>query len=123
MPLIVISPSIVALSPSRVSSPEKLTSGCRSASKNSGESRCVRRFSSFSRMLSMRAEPASLPSASVASKSSTVPVKDGVGNLEADAGVDGVGLPDAGRDLGLGLGDGAHVVCSPLLEYLIAQES
>ena len=40
MPLMVISPSISTLSPSRLMSlPEKLTTGCCSASKNSGESR------------------------------------------------------------------------------------
>jgi hypothetical protein len=73
IPFIVISPSIVARSPSRASSPLKVRTGWRSASKNSGESTCVWRFSSFSLMLSIFAEPSRCPSTSVAVKSVTSP--------------------------------------------------
>ena len=74
MPLSVISPSILASPPSRVRSPSKLTTGWRSASKNSGESRWPCRFSSFVTRLAIFAEPARRPSASVASNSLTEPV-------------------------------------------------
>ena len=39
--------------------------------------------------------------------------RDRVGNLEGDAGVDGVRLPGAGRDPGLCLCGGAHLVGPP----------
>src|SRR4051812_8074798 len=76
MPLIVISPSTVTLSPSRsMLLAEKPTTGCFSASKNSGESRCAWRFSSLTVMLSIFAAPDSVPSSRVASKSVTSPPK------------------------------------------------
>src|SRR5471030_1333977 len=74
MPFSVSSPSISTSSPSRrISSETKVSSGKRSASKNSGDSRCAVRFSSFSCRLAMRAAPWSAPSVSETLKSVTSP--------------------------------------------------
>jgi len=74
MPLIVRSPSISIVSPSRLMFFEtKVSSGWRSASKKSGASRWAWRFFSLTWMLSILATPFSWPSSRVASNSGTSP--------------------------------------------------
>src|SRR3954453_8973988 len=74
VPRIVSSPSTVSSSPERcIDFEAKLSSGWRSASKNSGDCRCAARFSSLTSTLATRAEPERLSAVSWASTSVKCP--------------------------------------------------
>ena len=101
MPLIVISPSKrTRCALDRACSVEKTTSGCRSASKNSGDSRWACRFSSLTSRLAIRADAGE---AAVLERG--VEVGDGAAeradahvlDLERDRRVDAIGAVGAGR--------------------------